>query len=520
MEKHGVNLLLTRQDDTNQMVQDIIKCAQEIHDGSSQCTTGANIIDIMGDQAAEVAAQANPQLKKLGPDYTLKIIGAVGYSRGEDACMLLPSVKANPKSIAQTEMKSADGTVLPVRGVLIAGSIHEGDWNICMKYAGDNAIPNNPDEHTFDQDAFNWMPEPDYNTAAADYNAGKCDDRKEVSKGKLTGRIVHVCINGVATWTPADVTVATDRGGLVKAADSLMYRSQMPSVLIGSGHFMNQNKPEFENLLRASFEGADQIKAYDAALHKAAAIEAVVYHDEGGSGYSGGAYWYHYFHPVSQKDSTGLTVSLGGSAVCNLQDNLILFGFDGNNNNMSAAYSIFRNINLQQYPVLYSPTGPTPLPDAKDVIDRTFIKDIEDAVTNGDQADAGAAADVQDFSKQGSGDVVSQRSYSINFATGSAQPLPESLPTLAAIKDSAAITGLKLRIDGFTDNVGSADSNRVLSESRAQAVRQYLQHAAPKQFPSSRFVAVEGHGQDSPVADNSTAAGKAANRRVSITLVD
>jgi len=527
MEKHNVNLLLTRQDDTNKMVEDLIACAKEIHDGATQCTTGENIIDIMGDQFAEVAAQANPQLKKLGPDYILKEIGAVGYSRGEDACMLPPSVKANPKSIATTAMLTLDGTELPVHGVLIAGSIHEGDWNICEKYAGDNAIPNNPDEKTFDADAFNWMPEPDYNTAAADYVAGKCDDRKEVSKGKLTGKTVHVCLNGVASWTPADVTVASKRGGLVKAADSLMYRSQMPSVIVGSGHFLTANKPELENMLRAAFEGADQIKAYDAALRKAAEIESKVYSDEGGSfkdangkdvDGKNGSYWYHYFHPVQQKDATGLMVSLGGSAVANLQDNLILYGFNGNNNNAAATYLIFKTINLQQYPQMYRADGPTPLPEAKDVIDRTFIKDIDDAVTNGDTADAGAAADVQDFSKQGSGEVVSKRSYSINFASGSAQPLPDGEATLAQLKDSLAITGLRIKVDGYTDNTGSADVNTALSAARAQEVKTWLQAHAHKNFPDNRFVSIEGHGPANPVGDNSTSAGKAANRRVEVTL--
>lgn len=528
MEKRGANLLLTRQDDTNKMVEDLIACAKEIHDGATQCTNGANIIDIMGDQFAEVAAQANPQLKKLGPDYILKEIGAVGYSRGEDACMTPQTLKDNPKSIATTAMRTLDGTEIPTKGMLIAGSIHEGDWNICEKYASDNAILNNPDEKTFDADAFNWMPEPDYNTAAADYVAGKCDDRKEVVKGKLTGKIVHVCINGVASWTPADVTVASKRGGLVKAADSLMYRSQMPSVIVGSGHFLNANKPELENMLRAAFDGADQIKAYDAALHKATEIESKVYADEGGSfkdasGHDvdgkNGSYWYHYFHPVKQKDDTGLMVSLGGSAVANLQDNLILYGFDGNNNNASSTYSIFRNINLQQYPQMYRADGPTPLPEAKDVIDRTFIKDIDDAVTNGDTADAGAAADVQDFSQQGTGDVVSSRSYNITFSTGSAQPLPEGEATLAQLKDSLAITGLKIKVDGYTDNTGSATINTALSAARAQEVKTWLQGHARKSFPDNRFVSIEGHGPDSPVGDNSTSAGKAANRRVTITLV-
>lgn len=521
MEKRKVNLLLKRQDDTNKMIADLIACAKQIHDGDSSCTTGANIINIMGDQTAEVAAQANPQLLKLGPDYGLKLIGATGYSRGEDGCWLPPNMKDDPKSIATSKMYSADGTELPVHGVVLAASPHEGDWDICMKWAGDNAIPNNPDPTTFDADAINIMEEPDYNTAASDYVSGnKCESRKEVSKGRLTGKKVTVCVNGVATWTPGDVTLATKRGGLVKVADSLMYRSMMPSVIVGSGHFMNQNRAEFKSLLQGAWDGADQIKAFDAALHKAGEIETKVYGDDGGDPrFHGGDYWYHYFHPVMQKDMTGTMVSLGGSAVTNLADNLILFGFNGNNNNMVATYNIFRAINLQQYPTQYRQDGPTPLPEAKVVIDRSFIKDIDDDVENGTE-DAGAQADTEDFSHAGGSQVVSQRSWAIEFDSNSANLQSGADATLTELLNSVAITGLKVQIDGYTDNTGSDAVNIPLSQARADKVKDWLEQHARRNFPNSRFTAVEGHGSADPVASNATAEGKEKNRRVVVTLLN
>lgn len=522
MEKHGVNLLITRQDDTNKMIEDLVACAKEIHDGATQCSTGANIVAIMGDGAAQFVAAANPQLLKLGPDYGLKVIGSFGYSRGEDACMMPPNVKANPQSFKDSAMITAEGQTLPTKGILAEAVLRDGDWNICQKYQGDNNLKNNPDEKTFDRDAINWVNASDYNVAAADYVAGKCEDRKEVSNGKLTGQIVHACVNAVATWTPGDVTVATKRGGLVKVADSLMYRSQMPNAILGSFHFLNQNRTEVQNMLQAAFEAADQVKAFDSALHKAAEISAKVYNDEGGNDaagkpYSKGEYWYHYFHPVVQADAQGNRVSLGGSAVNNLADNKILFGMEpGANDNFRSTYNVFRTIVLQQYPLIFKEDGPTPLPDVKAVEDKSFLTGIILAQSNGD--DTGAQADVQDFSKAGSGETVSKRAYSINFATGSAQPLPDGLATLAQLKDSLAITGLRISIGGFTDDTGSEQVNRDLSEARARAVKLYLQHAAPKNFPDARFDSVSGFGSANPVASNSTAAGKAQNRRVEVKL--
>jgi len=516
MEKHGVNLALTRQDDTNQMGQDLLKCAQEIHDGASQCSTGANFVIIMGDGVPQFAAGLNPLLAKLGPDYILKVIAAVGFSRGEDGFWTVPQVKADPHSF--NTVSNGNTT-----GLLIDGVLRDGDWNIAEKWAGDNNIPNNPDETTYNKDALNWINAPDYITAAKDYIAGKCEDRKEVSglgdKAKLTGNVVHVCVNGVVTWTPGDVMIAEQKGGLTKIVSSEEYRSQMPAVIIGPAHFFNQNRGVITNMLQAAFEGADQVKAFDGALHKASAIAAKVYNDQGCDTCSNGDYWYKYFKGVKKPDVTGLPVKLGGSAVSNLADNQALFGMNGGNDNYRSVYNIFAGVDLQQYPNLFKPTGPTPLPDVKSVEDKSFITGVVLALSNSDSG-PGADAEKVDYNSAGTGQVVSKKPAYINFATGSAQPLPDGETTLAGLKDQIAITGLKVKVVGYTDNTGSPETNKNLSAARAQEVKIWLQtHAGKEVFPDNRFVEVVGKGPADPIADNSTPAGKQANRRVEITLL-
>jgi outer membrane protein OmpA-like peptidoglycan-associated protein len=73
---------------------------------------------------------------------------------------------------------------------------------------------------------------------------------------------------------------------------------------------------------------------------------------------------------------------------------------------------------------------------------------------------------------------------------------------------------MKLSIDGHTDNVGKPDKNQVLSQSRADAVKNYL---VSKGVDASRL-ASSGHGQDLPIASNKTAAGRQKNRRVELKL--
>jgi outer membrane protein OmpA-like peptidoglycan-associated protein len=69
-------------------------------------------------------------------------------------------------------------------------------------------------------------------------------------------------------------------------------------------------------------------------------------------------------------------------------------------------------------------------------------------------------------------------------------------------------------VDGYTDASGSEERNLELSRQRAQAVADFL---VKQDVKASRF-SVTGYGEDKPVADNATAEGRAANRRVEVSI--
>lgn len=72
----------------------------------------------------------------------------------------------------------------------------------------------------------------------------------------------------------------------------------------------------------------------------------------------------------------------------------------------------------------------------------------------------------------------------------------------------------RIRVEGHTDNVGSATYNKALSLRRAQSVANELIKGG--WIPDA--IERRGHGFDKPVTDNSTPEGRAQNRRVVITL--
>lgn len=459
---------------------------------------------IMGDALGYVAL-AQDALLPGG----FEAVGVVGFSDGEDKCMMPAEVLRDPQK---------------ARGTLIAAVPLDGDWNICVKWASDNGIPVNAHGGTYDPNAMNFFDTATFQDANTALIGHRCEERQLINGELDMKRKVTVCVNGVATWTPGDVEVVEkydgitndidgnpQKYGIVSVASTREYRGQMPTLIIGRKDFNRDHEDLIVGLLKAADQAAREINAGDLtstgyrsnqALMKMGALNAQVFQEKDAD------YWARYFVGQTGTDRLGNRVPLGGSRVIGLREAADYFGLrPGTLDTFKAVYDIFTGYDS----VLRPDLTPRVIPYG-DIVNTTYLQkalegiQLNTGVTN--EALAKPAPITQ---------VVSKKVWKIEFDTGSANIRKESYATLTELAKQAGMTGLRIRIDGYTDSTGSATTNTKLSAARAQAVADWLNAMYPNEFPATRFQAL-GHGPANPIGDNTTTEGKQKNRRVEITF--
>ncbi len=104
----------------------------------------------------------------------------------------------------------------------------------------------------------------------------------------------------------------------------------------------------------------------------------------------------------------------------------------------------------------------------------------------------------------------------IEFRSGSAQVVPDAAGVIVSIADALReVPEARLRVVGYTDNVGDAARNLALSRARAQAVANTL----IEEGVDRDRLTVEGRGEEAPVASNRVEAGRRLNRRVEFVRI-
>lgn len=482
IDKASLQIHIIRQDDCNKSIADVVKFAQDYKNNASIPGVFASY---MGDGMPAFFAALTKELEPLGPEYQPIAFYTMGKSFGEDKVMGPVEWKKDPKTAL---------------GKTCACYLRDGDMNILLKWAGDNGLKVNPDETTYDKDAINLIAANDFLDACNKYITDYRENRKVIKDGKKTNEEISVGVDAVATWTPGDVNIAKQKGGLVSIASTKEYSSQMPNITITIKKFAYDHRTDIENLIMALGQAGDQVRSYTEAKKFAADVSAKVYNEQTGE------YWLTYYNGQTEKDIQGLSIPLGGSMAFNLQDAANMFGMGKDGiDRYKIVYTTFGDILSKMYPELMGS-----YPAYQKVVDKSFLQSV---IANHPELLTGDAIKVSYSNEMTS--EVSSKSYQIQFETGSAVIKPESYTELDEIlKSSVVAENLKIGVYGHTDNVGNADANQKLSEERANSVKSYL---ISKGLLTSRIEA-KGFGQTKPIADNKTAEGKAKNRRVQIVL--
>lgn len=114
------------------------------------------------------------------------------------------------------------------------------------------------------------------------------------------------------------------------------------------------------------------------------------------------------------------------------------------------------------------------------------------------------------------GDKIVIRLKGNNFQTGQTELSQKAYPALDKVTQILSnMDQAQVKIEGFTDSTGSTEINQRISEGRAESVADYL--ISTKSI-SAEQIEYQGLGAQNPLKPNATKQGRAANRRVDITI--
>lgn len=114
------------------------------------------------------------------------------------------------------------------------------------------------------------------------------------------------------------------------------------------------------------------------------------------------------------------------------------------------------------------------------------------------------------------GNNIILRMVGLTFDSGRADIRPETFDLLAKVEKAIDVfPRSELIIEGHTDSFGGDEANQKLSQTRAEAVQQYMINAM--RIPTYRLIAT-GYGETRPIASNETESGRQRNRRIDIVI--
>ena len=487
MESKGItNFRIIRQDNFDQQVNDLVAFATEWKKSGGNPKKGVQFISLMLDGAPSYMAALKEALTPLNLNPV--IIGSVGKSHGEDGLWGPQKWIKDPKAM---------------KGATVIGVLYDGDMNDPIKLANDNDVRINPDVKTYDPDALNIMAAEDYLKAVDMFRDGYKEEREVVRNGVKTGSKKTIKPDGIVTWTPGDVRIAKEIGGLYPIVTTEEYYWQMPEALITIAEWADANEAAVENILDAALTGGAQVKVHDKALYKACEISAKIWAGKGEEGKA--TYWYENFKRHEIADKKGNKVKVGGSMNFSIEDAVVAFNLSGADGGPAgSSYTVFGDEMARLWP-----SKMKSYPAFASVFNAKYLQAVAKRSNLNEDLTQKPSFDAAPIRE-----TVSTSTKDVQFRVGSAELTALGASQVKKLYNEINTTGFKVMITGHADAQGTASQNMALSQKRAEAVKAYL---ISRGFPENR-VNADWKGDTQPVDPAKTPAAYAKNRRVVIEL--
>lgn len=297
-------------------------------------------------------------------------------------------------------------------------------------------------------------------------------------------------VDAAVVWSPDDADCVAQVNGAkilksTKDADHII-----ADVFYVKEAFLNQHREVLKGLVAGWLTGAAEVNSNPQARAEAAKIISV--------GLNLPVEW----------ASTGL----GNVRLTTYGDNVNFFNLSGNYSGVTGE-DIYSNMSRT-----YNAVGlaPAKVPTWRQVVDTSVLTSLN--LTGSEHAAEAGATFTAPTAVEAKAEAFSTKRVSITFDSGSAvlDDNAKQVIDLSFAEIARSFGRARIRVEGNTDDQGPDDMNRALSQRRAKAVADYL--TSEYSFDRNRFVVV-GNGEGKPVADNSTPAGRAKNRRTDFELL-
>lgn len=295
-------------------------------------------------------------------------------------------------------------------------------------------------------------------------------------------------VDAAVVWSPDDEDCVKNVPGAKVLQSTRTASNIIADVFYAKKKFIEEHRYELTSLLKGWLIGAAEINNDKTAKDKAVKILTA---------------------GLNQPEDF-IRKAIDNARLTTYGDNLNFFGMNSNYVGMKGE-DLYVSMSK-----MYSDIGlvKSQVPSWRNIVDVGLLKDIN---LSGKEHEAEIDVAFAPVVKKDA-DAIATKSISINFLSGSAE-LDENAKIIIDEKLSTtarAFAKSRIRVEGNTDNVGSADMNQQLSLKRAQSVVDYL--LSKYKFDPNRFVVI-GNGPRKPLANNTTADGRAKNRRTDFELI-